>query len=133
MPGQWTAPTTPSATVSACAQTPNEVIAAAQVEIDRAYQLGPVINSSGERAGWFPPSRWVEPEIGKPEAENWPPRQWPDIASDPKVEAYPGHLSDSRLPAPRDTRAGEGGPVHVHAHIRDGHPVHAYTRSSPGR
>jgi hypothetical protein len=109
------------------ASTPQEVIAAARVEMEHAYQSGP---GRPNGATWLQ----LRYQSGHPPGEpNWPPREWPNVADSDHLRAYAGRDSSSVYDRASRTGIGAGGGVNVSPHFRGGHPVQGYQRSLPSR
>jgi hypothetical protein len=112
--------------IGATARSTEEVVMRARTMMEHAIQT-----HGGSGAGNTPalrPSRfWSD---GSSLAD-WSPARWPDIATAPHLATYRSAIE--RLGSPERESTATGGVVQVQPHMRDGHSVSGYTRSSPAR
>jgi hypothetical protein len=106
------------------ALTFEDVVTWARAQIDRAGTDG---SGLGGRPTWLPQERWQD----NPSDINWP-LDWSKVTRRGHIDAYP-HGGERHRYGGHDMIDAPGGPVWVQPHMREGHPIHGYSRSRPTR
>lgn len=112
--------------IGATASSIEEVVMRARTMMEQAIQT-PGGSGAGNTPAWRPSRFWSD---GSSLAD-WSPASWPDISTAPHLATYRSAAQRGGL-LERDSTA-TGGVVQVQPHMREGHPVSGYTRSSRAR